>query len=175
MKCIWKVTGLVSQTIYFKSKKKNNLHSFIFKVITLKSDAFFHPSVILLCTAKRMPLEFPSALSLRPSWWSPHHQNGSPWYPPSAWGKEKCLMVQGQENREAIPAEWCPSCPRTARCSEHWEQVPRLVEAAKSCPATILVSSRTLCGANIAGSLCRLADWLILKQELTVDIASHFE
>ena len=87
-------------------------------------------------------------------------QNGSPWWSPWAWGKEKKSPEQDQVNREVVPVRWCSSRPGTAGCWGRCEQVHCGGEAATICPATVtLVTSRALSEAKAAGSLCRLADW----------------
>ena len=87
-------------------------------------------------------------------------QNGSLWWSPWAWGKEKSHTEQDQVNREVVPVRRCSSRPGTAGCSGRCEQVHCRGEAATICPATVtLVTSRALSEAKAAGSLCRLADW----------------
>ena len=146
------------QTICFKSKQQNTWFHLQSNPPYVQC-TFPSFSTTLLCTAGRILLECLSAPSLQPSWWSPRLQNGSPWWPPWALGKEKSHTEQGQVNRDIIPARQCTSRPRTAGCSGHCKQVHWRGETATICPVKTLVSSRALSEANATRSLRRLAYW----------------
>ena len=110
-------------------------------------------SATFLCTAGRILLGCPTALSLRPFWWPPHLQNMSLWLSPWSWRKEKSHNEQDRVNRGVVPA-W----QGAAGCSGRCELVQCLSETVTICPTITLVSSRPLSEVYLARSSCWLAN-----------------
>ena len=110
-RCVWKVTGQVSQTIYFNSIQ---LHGFPFKLITLY---FTFPSHFY----ELIEGFFWDAPQL-------HHYSSpggfdtfktGPLDDPFELGKNKNHLEQNQVNREVVPVQPCSSQLEIAECSAH--------------------------------------------------------
>ena len=145
---VWCVkSNETSDTRQFISIPKNKLHGLAFKV---NPSQMHFP--ILSCTAGRIFLGYPLApldsLNI--------FKIGSFDDPL----EKKKIMKQYQVNREAVPVQWCSSCPGHARYSWCCEPIHCHGEAAWICSATIPVTSHTQSEGYPRGSSCRLADWL---------------
>ena len=125
----------------------------LFQVIPLESNALFHPSLPhFYALLKIFFWDAPRLHRYSPIDGLQAFKTGSLDDPHELGEKKKSHAEQDQVNREAVPVR-----PGTDGCSGQCEQVLCRGEAVRICPATTLVSSRTLSDAEAAGSLCRLA------------------
>ena len=107
-------TGVTNNLFQFQTTK---LHGFPFKVISLESNALFHPSLPRFYSLLEGFFWDAPQLRRYGRFDGLHAFKTGPLMIPLSLGKEKSHTEQDQVNREVVPVRRCSSRPGTAGCS----------------------------------------------------------